>query len=255
MKRAMANDVCAIVGFGPGIGMAVAERFAREGFALQLFARDQPTLDGYVEQFREQGVKAFGTSADAGNFDELERAMSAAAEELGPPSVLVYNAATKVPDRASIISPKDLSAAFDVNTTGMIAAAQFALRDMGKQGRGTILITGGEIAVEPAASHASMSAGKAALRSLAITLAEDAADVGVHVAYFSNGVSIGPGSDEARIIGDAYWNLHAQTRDEWQTDVEWHGRGWWPYADGGAWVRKRAIERVREERESLGSRG
>jgi NADP-dependent 3-hydroxy acid dehydrogenase YdfG len=246
------DRICAIVGYGPGISLAVANRFVREGYALQLFARNQQKLDEHVKRFREAGATALGRSADAGKFDQLQAAMGDAAKESGYPSVLVYNAVTDVADRASTISPKALSAAFDVGATGMIAASQFVLKDMQAKGRGTILITGGQLGETPWAVRASMSACKAALRSLALTLAEDVADMGVHVVYFSNGVPAVPGSDEARIIGDAYWNLHSQPRHEWQTDVGWHSMGtpgssgWWPFADGGAWARQRAAERARE---------
>jgi NAD(P)-dependent dehydrogenase (short-subunit alcohol dehydrogenase family) len=244
------DDVCAIVGFGPGVGLAVAERFAREGFALQLFARNQEKLDSYVDQFRARGTRAVGKRADAGQFAQLRQAMSDAADELGAPSVLVYNASHYSVGKASTVPPEDLSAALDVGATGMIAAAQFALEGMRRRERGTILVSGGWFAIKPAAPFALMSACKAALRSLTLTLAEDAATMGVHVVCFSHSTVVTPQSAEARIIADAYWNLHSQPREEWLSEAEWNGWGWWPYADGGEWVRKRAVERAREIQEA-----
>jgi short-subunit dehydrogenase len=45
----------AIVGAGPGVGLAVAERFGREGFEVALIARDTKKLDDLVSRLKTTG--------------------------------------------------------------------------------------------------------------------------------------------------------------------------------------------------------
>ena len=45
-----------IVGAGPGIGLATARRFGREGYPLALVARDGAKLDALVAELAAEGV-------------------------------------------------------------------------------------------------------------------------------------------------------------------------------------------------------
>ena len=81
-----------VVGAGPGIGLAVARRFAREGFAVGLIARRQDALDGYVLELLGEHDVVLGVAADAADPAALEAAWSSVVAALGDPEVLVYNA-------------------------------------------------------------------------------------------------------------------------------------------------------------------
>ena len=54
-----------VVGFGPGISTAVAERFGAEGFSLALVARNRDRLNAGVGALKEKGIAAAPFSADA----------------------------------------------------------------------------------------------------------------------------------------------------------------------------------------------
>ncbi|HWI73473.1 MAG TPA: SDR family NAD(P)-dependent oxidoreductase, partial [Baekduia sp.] len=77
-----------IVGAGPNLGLAVARRFGREGFAVGLIARDQAKLDGLAEQLAADGIRAQGAAADIRDADALTAAIESLAAELGPVAVL-----------------------------------------------------------------------------------------------------------------------------------------------------------------------
>ena len=81
-----------VVGAGPGIGLAVARRFAREGFAVALIARRQDALDGYVLELLGEHDVVLGVAADAADPAALEGAWATVVAALGDPEVLVYNA-------------------------------------------------------------------------------------------------------------------------------------------------------------------
>ena len=64
-----------LVGVGPGIGTAVARRFAREGFAVGLVARRRETLDAAVAELGE-GVRTWTRTADATDEPTLRAALA-----------------------------------------------------------------------------------------------------------------------------------------------------------------------------------
>src|SRR5262249_31416354 len=82
-----------IIGFGPGVGDAVAEAFAREGFDLALIARNSEKLSIATKTMRARGLTARGFVADASNAAAQIDALQQARNELGAVEILVYNAA------------------------------------------------------------------------------------------------------------------------------------------------------------------
>ena len=61
----MNGGVAAILGSGPGLGAAIARRFAREGFAVALMARKEESVAGVREEIEGQGGAAVTVTADA----------------------------------------------------------------------------------------------------------------------------------------------------------------------------------------------
>ena len=74
----------AIIGAGPGLGAAVARRFAREGYSIALISRDQTKLDALARQLQNEGATAHGYAADVRDGAALESALERAAADLGP---------------------------------------------------------------------------------------------------------------------------------------------------------------------------
>ena len=88
----MNDKVAAILGVGPGLGAAIARRFAREGFAAALMARNEDGLSGIRRKIEDDGAKALTVSADATDPASVEAAFERVRSELGDPEVFVYNA-------------------------------------------------------------------------------------------------------------------------------------------------------------------
>jgi len=172
---------------GPGVSHAIARRFAREGYSIAMIARRIETLDAYMAEFHENGREACGFAADAGNEVSLREAFSAIDETMGASEVLVYNAYRMKASPLLKLSPAEMVGDFRVNVAGALIAVQEVFAGMQALRRGTILLTGGGLALDEGVKNAmhgvaSLAVGKAGLRSLTMSLAKELEPGGIHVA-------------------------------------------------------------------------
>ncbi len=198
-----------IIGAGPGIGLAVAKKFVGEGYSVAALSRSGDTT----------GENIYGFAADAADFTSLQQAFARVTEKLSEPEVLVYNVAAIHQGMPSSLSPTDLLDDFNVNVVGALVAAKLVIPSMQKNGRGTILFTGGGLALYPSAAYSSLAIGKAGIRSLAFSLAEELAPTNIHIATVTVAGFVKPGTafDPDKIAAH-YWRLHTQPKDAWETE-------------------------------------
>jgi NAD(P)-dependent dehydrogenase (short-subunit alcohol dehydrogenase family) len=207
-----------IIGAGPGIGTAVARRFARAGMPVAVVARSRETLDRAVAAVEGAGVETLGLRADAADERALRAALDRAAGAHGLPDVLVYNAGLIRADRPGELSVRDHQEAWAINVVGAITAAGHLGPRMAERGSGTIITTGGMPV--PLPDVTSLSLGKAGVRALTALLARAYGDAGVHVATVTVGGTVAPGTPfDPDDIAEHYWRLHAQARDEWEQEI------------------------------------
>ncbi|MDX2273417.1 MAG: SDR family NAD(P)-dependent oxidoreductase [Cyanobacteriota bacterium] len=212
------TKICVIVGMGEGNGMAIAQRFAREGFAIAMLARDAAKLQGYQEKLAALGYSAHSFVADAGDPLAVTAAFSSLKSQLGDPSVLVYNAA--VPRMESVLQTgfDTLVNDFRANVAGAIVAVEAVLPAMQSHNQGTILFTGGGFALYPHPDFVSLSIGKAGIRVLAnalhAALAETAIKVGtITICGTINGADPKYSSEK---IAEEYWKLHSAEKADYE---------------------------------------
>lgn len=203
-----------IIRYGPGIGAAVADAFAAEGHDLSLVARAQGKIDAAATAFSSRGVKAVGIAADAGDEAALALALHEATDRLGPASVLVYNAAHWRPGPVLGTSAASLVDDFRTCVSGALVAARLLAPAMIQAGRGTILFTGGGLALHPSPEAPSLSIGKAGIRSLSLMLVKELAPHGIRVGTVTIAGSVAPGTPFApERIADAFLALHRSPPD------------------------------------------
>jgi NAD(P)-dependent dehydrogenase (short-subunit alcohol dehydrogenase family) len=200
---------------GRGVSLGIAKQFAAEGYLIAMVARDAVLL---AELEAELGG-ACGIAADAGDETSLRNAF-AAIRMLGPVEVLVYNASAGCAGLPSELTPDAAIDEFRVNVLGALVSAQEVIPLMKAAGRGTILFTGGGLALNPSAGFASLSMGKAAIRSLAFSFAEELEPAGIHVATVTicGFVQLATRFDPD-LIGGEFLKLHRQSRPDWQREI------------------------------------
>jgi len=201
--------VCAVVGVGPGLGLALARRFGGGGFRIAMLARSQERLEGYRAELGAEGVEARAYAADAGSPQSLASAFAAVRREMGHPEVLLYNAVGVHSGPASGLRPEELADDLRVGVVGALAAAREMLPTMREAGHGTLLFTGGGAAFGPSKSFASLSVTKAAMRNLVISLAAELDGSGLRVGTVTVAGSIG-GSERfaPERIAESFWEMY-----------------------------------------------
>ena len=219
------TESAVVVGYGPGMGAAIARAFAREGMAVAIFARDTARLDAGVAELRAAGAPdAAGIAADATDADSLRRALVDAIERFGTPSVLVYNASLWRPGPTLATHPAEFEQDFRLNVGGALVSTLAVAPAMQARGAGTILFTGGGLALYPSPDAPSLSVGKAGIRALALLLAKELAPAGIKVGTVTILGAVAPGTpfDPDR-IAEAFARFHHAPLDPSQAEVQFTG--------------------------------
>jgi len=228
------NDkkVAIVTGVGPGLGAALARRFA-EDYAVAILARKPDFLRALAAELREGKATVLDLSCDVSNREQITSAFSAIRTELGEPEVLLYNAGSGKFGTIAEITPEQFDTDWRVNAFGAFVAAKEAAPSMIARGHGVMLFTGATAGVKAGPRSVSFGPAKFAMRGLAQSLARDLGRKGVHVAWINVDGSIDiPGarglkptlSDgdflKPEAIAETYWHLAHQDRSAWTMELE-----------------------------------
>lgn len=215
----MTSKLCAIVGSGPGLSQAIAERFGQAGYQLALLSRQPARLDAQVQDLQHQGITVTTLAADAAQADSLIAAFATLREQVGHPDVLIYNAAALTQGSPLTLSAETWLRDFAVNVVGAAIAVQQVVPGMKTLGGGTILLTGGGLGLEPYPAYASLAVGKAGIRNLCFSLAQELQPDNIHVATVTICGFIQPDTKfSPPRIAEAYWQLHQQAPADWERE-------------------------------------
>ncbi len=210
----MTNSIM-IIGAGPGIGQAVAEKFGREGWHVVLTSRNAARLTGLSRTLSGQGLHVSTLQADATDPIALRKAVAEGDRMSGGLTAVLFNAAFV--REQDLFSMRDDEVTDDLATN--VAAGLHTIRAsvelFGARG-GTILVTGGGLAVSPYAGYASLGLGKAALRNVVEGLAGPLAERGIRIAVATIATLVDPGSTEAREAADTIWTLATDPTAGWE---------------------------------------
>jgi NAD(P)-dependent dehydrogenase (short-subunit alcohol dehydrogenase family) len=227
------SPVACVVGVGPGLGAAVARRFARGGHAVALLARGRDKLDPVEAELRAAGAQTLAVSADATDAACVAAAFDRVESELGPVEVLVYNAGAFRMGGVVELSPADFEAAWRANCMGGFLAAHRVAPGMIARRRGTLLFTGATASLRGSARFSALAVGKFGLRALAQSLARELGPQGIHVAHVVIDGQIDTPALRARdpgraastllspdALAETYWHLHGQDPTVWTQELD-----------------------------------
>ena len=115
-----------LVGAGPGLGTAVARRFAAGGYRVTLVARSTDRLRDLAGTLADTDATISTIAADASDPDGLGARMRELYLGNGAPGIIVYNAVMGAPDRLLSSSAAHLQAAYAVDVISAIVVEQVA---------------------------------------------------------------------------------------------------------------------------------
>lgn len=230
MAEAKQIPVVALVGVGPGLGAALARRFA-QGYAVAIIARKAEYLKSLAAELRATGAQVLEVPADIGDRAQVEAAFTLIREQLGPPEVLLYNAGSGTFGTITDITPEQYEDSWRVNAYGAFLSAKAVVPDLIARGRGVIVFTGATAGVKAGPKSVAFGPAKFALRGLTQSLARDLGPKGIHVAWINvDGIIDIPGrhypqlKDEDLLkpeaIAETYWHIAHQDRSAWTTELE-----------------------------------
>ncbi|KDR64531.1 MULTISPECIES: SDR family NAD(P)-dependent oxidoreductase [Streptomyces] len=213
----------ALVGAGPGLGLAAARRFVAAGHRVALLSRSADHLEPLVAELSRDGTEARAYPADVLAPDSLTAALGRAAEELGPVEILQYS---PVP-RADFMKPvlettaADLDDPLAFSVKAPVTCVQAVLPGMRALGRGTLLFVNGGSAVRPAPRVAGTSIAFAAESAYARMLHDALAGENIHAAQLIIPGAIRPDAEHSSpdALAERLYALHTG-RDEFRHYAE-----------------------------------
>lgn len=179
--------VAIVTGASSGIGRSVAERLARRGARVAIFARSADTLRGLAAPFGPQMLAVAGDVADEHDVDRLFRDTE---EVLGPCDILINNAGMIDPKPVHETTPAAWDRMFAVNMRGTFLTTRRALPRMLDRGTGAIVNVAsisGVVGPEKFPGWASYCASKGAVISFTEAVAVEVKACGVRINCVSPG--------------------------------------------------------------------
>lgn len=174
-----------ITGGSSGIGKALANKLAAQGYDVSLIARRKDVLARAAEEIRRHGKRVGCYSADVTNRTETENAVKAAIADLGAPDMIVTSAGISEPGYFAELPAENFERAMAVNYLGTLYAIRAALPSMRARKQGKVVLISSGAALMGIFGYSSYGPSKFAVRGLAETLrAELSADrIAVSIAY------------------------------------------------------------------------
>ncbi|KES22004.1 MULTISPECIES: SDR family NAD(P)-dependent oxidoreductase [Pseudomonas] len=182
------NDKIALVtGGNSGIGLATAQRFAREGATVVITGRRRQVLDEAVGQI---GGNALGICADAGRLADIDALYQRIGQLYGRLDVLVANAGIIRPAAGEQVDEAQFDEQFDINVKGVFYSIQKALPLL--RDGGSIVLVSSIAHLKALDAHVVYAATKAAVRSFARSWAAELRQRNIRVNCLSPGPVLTP---------------------------------------------------------------
>lgn len=174
--------VAVISGGNSGIGLAIAQRFVKEGADVFIFGRRQEALNKAVELI---GGNVTAIQADASKLKDLDRVAETVWKAKRKVDVVVSNAGFTEQMPLREITEDHFDRTFNLMAKGPLFLVQKMLPMMGNGG--SIILVSSAMHYMGLANHSAYAASKAAVRSYVRTWAAEFKDSGIRANLLSPG--------------------------------------------------------------------
>ncbi len=231
------------IGVRWGVGGAISQKFASEGFLTVLTTRNAANAAALQAAIGEQGGESIIVELDLSSQESISNAFAEIREQAGDPDVLVYNAGylegRDLPPEQELLEhiPFELfETAQHISSSGPFLVVKEVLPAMRERGEGSILFSNNSSSLRGRKRYTGQSLyyPRVLMRTLAQALTEEYSEHGVHVANVvidgtidSPGTRAMPRSQQhpellinPTAIADAFYYLHTQDKSCWTHELQ-----------------------------------
>lgn len=166
-----------VAGGTSGINLGIAQGFAAAGDRVTVLSRSREKVDAAVASL---GPNAAGFAADVRDYEAVDQALTATANDRGPIDVLVSGAAGNFPAFADQLSPNGFKSVVDIDLLGSFHVLKASYPHLRRPGASIINISAPQ-AQAPMAAQVHVCAAKAGVDMLTRTLALEWGPEGIRV--------------------------------------------------------------------------
>ncbi len=212
MNNATSKSI-AVFGAGPGLGQAVARRYAREGYTIILVARRPEPLNLLAKELIHTGATAHVITADLSHTDATHRLAEQIRARVGNLDAFYY---APTPNTgfvsAANLTPQHAQSFMPLIFYTLLALVQEFLPHMLEQGDGAILTAQGGSTVRGLPNMSGPSPAQAAQRNYLQALHAEVAEKGVYVGMLYIGAAIENSAfhsemERAKAAGEPVWEM------------------------------------------------
>ncbi|MXY46030.1 MAG: SDR family NAD(P)-dependent oxidoreductase [Chloroflexi bacterium] len=231
------------VGVRWGVGGAISQKFAQEGFLTVLTTRNASNAAALQAAIGEQGGASIIVELDLSSHESISNAFAQIREEAGEPDILVYNAGyidgRDLPPEKELLEHipfEILETAQHISSSGPFLVVKEVLPAMRERGEGTILFSNNSSSLRGKKRYTGQSLyyPRVLMRTLAQALTEEYSEYGVHVAnVVIDGTIDSPGTratpraqEQPELlmnpvkIAEAFYYLHTQDKSCWTHELQ-----------------------------------
>ena len=175
----LAGKSAYVTGAASGIGLAIAELYAKEGARVAIADLNQAAADAAAARINAAGGKALGLAVDVTDEAQVDASIDRTAERLGGIDILVSNAGIQIVKPVVDFAFADWKKLLAVHLDGAFLTTRAALRHMYKAGGGSVIYMGSVHSKEASKLKAPYVTAKHGLIGLAKAVAKEGAEHGV----------------------------------------------------------------------------
>jgi NAD(P)-dependent dehydrogenase (short-subunit alcohol dehydrogenase family) len=231
------------VGARWGVGGAIAQKFAQEGFLVVLTTRDRANAASLGQAIEGQNGECIIVELDLVSATSISKAFATIRRDAGDPEVVVYNAGymegRELPPEKELLEhiPVEMfDTAQHISSRGPFLVAKEILPAMRMKGRGSFFFSNNANSLRgrKRMTGQSLYYPRVMMRTLSQVLTEEYSEYGVHVAnVVIDGMIDSPGTRALSIaqkrpeivmdpvkIAEAFYYLHMQDRSCWTHELQ-----------------------------------
>lgn len=178
----VSRGVACVTGASRGIGRAIAQRLAQDGYDVALCYRSQSDeTPEVVKEIEALGRRVLHATVDVSKFDDVAAFIRRVEDELGPIAVLVNNAGVTRDQSFLRMSAEEWHGVLDINLDGTFHFCRATIFNLLKRKSGRIINISSVAGISGQQGQTNYSASKAGVIGLSKSLAKEVGGWGISV--------------------------------------------------------------------------